>query len=206
MTQVLVQLLHPTAPGVNVPVVGSVEFRPWRRRLVDQTVVLPTGFTVALAATPVTVTLAPTAGDWCWVAREVANGGITRFVNVPTSGTPILYANLVDVDPETLAPSAVPAPAWAVQLAAVDARVTVIEAAGGAGIPGPAGPMGPTGATGPTGPTGATGAAGAAGSTGATGAAGAAGATGNPGLIVLNVGDPDPSPPLAGVLYVRKVA
>lgn len=74
---------------------------------------------------------------------------------------------------------------------------------------GPTGATGPEGATGPTGPTGPTGATGSVGATGATGPAGATGATGpvgSSGVIILDEDDPDPSPPIDGVLYVRLVS
>jgi len=41
---------------------------------------------------------------------------------------------------------------------------------------------------------------------GATGSKGDKGDTGDPGVIILDAGDPDPSPPLAGVLYLRKTS
>lgn len=38
------------------------------------------------------------------------------------------------------------------------------------------------------------------------GPTGTKGDVGDPGVIVLDVGDPDPSPPLTGVLYLRKTS
>ncbi len=70
-------------------------------------------------------------------------------------------------------------------------------ATGASGVAGPSGPQGPTGSQGDTGATGAIGA------TGASGPAGATGAVGPAGVVVLNPGDPDPDPPLDGVLYIR---
>lgn len=86
---------------------------------------------------------------------------------------------------------------------------------GGAGATGATGSQGATGVTGAIGATGAQGSAGQIGATGATGQAGATGATGTTGatgaqgpvgpsgVVVLNVNDPDPSPPIDGVLYIR---
>lgn len=86
----------------------------------------------------------------------------------------------------------------------VQTQITAsVGATGPAGPSGPSGATGPSGPQGPTGPQGDTGATGAVGATGASGPVGATGAVGPAGVVVLNPGDPDPDPPLDGVLYIR---
>lgn len=68
---------------------------------------------------------------------------------------------------------------------------------------GATGPSGPTGPAGPSGPSGAAGPAGASGSTGATGPQGPSGPVGSAGIVILETNDPDPAPPIDGVLYIR---
>ncbi len=95
-----------------------------------------------------------------------------------------------------------------VTLANLESSVqTQISASVGAtGPAGPSGATGPSGASGAAGATGASGPSGTTGATGATGPTGPAGATGPAGpqsIVVLDVNDPDPDPPLDGVLYIR---
>lgn len=56
--------------------------------------------------------LAPTGAGWCWQIIERTPRGKTRYVLVPDSVATLDYADLVDVDPATLEPSAEPEAAW----------------------------------------------------------------------------------------------
>lgn len=74
---------------------------------------------------------------------------------------------------------------------------------GPVGASGTPGTQGATGASGPAGSAGIAGATGATGPAGATGPQGASGPVGSAGIVVLAAGDPDPSPVVDGVLYIR---
>ena len=56
--------------------------------------------------------LAPTDAGWCWQIIERTPRGKTRYVLVPDSAATLDYADLVDVDPTTLDPTAEPEAAW----------------------------------------------------------------------------------------------
>lgn len=65
-------------------------------------------------AAEATVDLESTVGKaWRWRAQEIGyHDVVTRTVAVPESETPVEYADLVDVDPETMQPDDEPEAAW----------------------------------------------------------------------------------------------
>jgi len=65
-------------------------------------------------AAEATVDLESTVGRaWRWRAQEIGyHDMVTRTVAVPESETPVEYADLVDVDPETMQPDDEPEAAW----------------------------------------------------------------------------------------------
>jgi hypothetical protein len=77
-------------------------------------VVLPVPFTVALAAGAVSVTLEPTPAGSAWRVDESVDGikDVTYYVLVPDVSGPVDDADLVRVDPSTLAPTAAPEASW----------------------------------------------------------------------------------------------
>lgn len=95
---------------------GEFRFAPTARHIGTDggapVVVLSPTFTAPVISGSVTVELEPNTADWCWVIYEGVSGGITRYVNVPNSPTPLLYTDLVDVDPRSLNPSSILQPAW----------------------------------------------------------------------------------------------
>ena len=128
MTDVLVRLTTASSgavasgwvPADEVAAVGHLECRPWapdadgaRLHLeAPDRLLLPAGFTVRLVAGEALLHLAPTGAGWCWQIIERTPRGKTRYVLVPDSPTVVDYADLVDVDPLTLAATAEPEAAW----------------------------------------------------------------------------------------------
>jgi hypothetical protein len=138
MTLVRIALFRPgplPEPDDDVPAKGYVEFRPTKRRDIDDYIVLPSRFSVRLgdpyldddgtvihAAEPgiAYAELDPTDNlVWVWRAHETSSDGTTRYVQVPDAPT-AEYVDLVDVDPDTLDPDVDPPAAWTLEL---DSRV-----------------------------------------------------------------------------------
>ena len=129
MTDVLVRLTTPSSgaaasgwvPADEVAAVGHLECRPWatdadgaRLHLeAPDRLLLPTSMPpVRLVGGEATLHLAPTGAGWCWQIIERTPHGKTRYVLVPDSVATLDYADLVDVDPTTLAATAEPEAAW----------------------------------------------------------------------------------------------
>lgn len=117
MTLVRVRRTRPRPDGALTGAAGLMYFRPTRSRLVTGTViteVLPIAFPVTLDPDgSADVELAPTAADWVWEVTEKITGTPTALVYVAVpDGLPVDYSMLVRVDPASLEPAAVPAPAW----------------------------------------------------------------------------------------------
>ena len=138
MTDVLVRLTTASSgaaasgwvPADEVAAVGHLECRPWapdadgaRLHLeAPDRLLLPTSMPpVRLVGGEALLHLAPTGAGWCWQIIERTPRGKTRYVLVPGSVATIDYADLVDVDPATLDPTAEPEAAWwaALELAAL---------------------------------------------------------------------------------------
>lgn len=109
-------LIKTPGPAGPVPATGVLRFTPTQRHTIagtPATVVMPASFATTLVAGAATIDLEQTTGLWVWMVETFITGvsGFTRYISVPAIG-PVDYANLVDVDPATLAPSAAPDPAW----------------------------------------------------------------------------------------------
>lgn len=136
MTAVSVYLTQPDAvTDVDVPVEGSIECVPTRRRHIDTAgadrIVLPVSVKVKLEAGRAVLLLDPTGPDWCWRIREHVAGGIIWYVLIPDVET-IDYGDLVEVDIATLDPVTPVVPAYkalidAAQTAADDATAAVAD-------------------------------------------------------------------------------
>jgi hypothetical protein len=76
-------------------------------------VVLPAGFSVTLTEGAVDVDVEPSADGWVWAVVESFTGSPARrrYFAVPDVGS-VDYADLVEIDPDTLAPEPSPYPAW----------------------------------------------------------------------------------------------
>lgn len=130
MTIVRVLVQTPVDGGVSAAV-GSLRWTPTARRVVPAAgllpaaVVLPASFTAALTAGAVDVDVEPTAAGWVWSVVEsfIGSPARRRYFQVPDVAT-IDYADLVEIDPDTLAPSAEPDPAWVVALDEADTRLS----------------------------------------------------------------------------------
>ena len=129
MTDVLVRLTTASSgaaasgwvPADEVAAVGHLECRPWapdadgaRLHLeAPDRLLLPTSMPpVRLVGGEALLHLAPTGAGWCWQIIERTPRGKTRYVLVPDSVATLDYADLVDVDPATLDPTAEPEAAW----------------------------------------------------------------------------------------------
>ena len=129
MTDVLVRLTTASSgaaasgwvPADEVAAAGHLECRPWapdadgaRLHLeAPDRLLLPASMPpVRLVGGEALLHLAPTGAGWCWQIIERTPRGKTRYVLVPDSVATLDYADLVDVDPATLEPSAEPEAAW----------------------------------------------------------------------------------------------
>lgn len=110
-------------PAGNVRAVGRIRATPTRRRMVADTIVLPTPFEAELVDGVAIIELAATGNDWCWKIEERTAARATRYVAVPASGSTLGYEDLTDVDPATLDPTVEPEAAWAAALAALAASL-----------------------------------------------------------------------------------
>lgn len=122
MTQVRVRLTRPGPDGINRPVSGVTAWQP-SRRLVDGDDVLLPGPPMYVDHRPPAVPVIeldpvePTDG-WAWQVTEYVQArATTRYVLVPDSDEVVEYADLVEVDPKTLAPTSQPTAAWVAALA-----------------------------------------------------------------------------------------
>ena len=138
MTDVLVRLTAASSgaaasgwvPADEVAAVGHLECRPYapdadgaRLHLeAPDRLLLPASMPpVRLVGGETLLHLAPTGAGWCWQVIERTPHGKTRYVLVPDSVATLDYADLVDVDPATLAATAAAVPAWEAAVALVDA-------------------------------------------------------------------------------------
>ena len=138
MTDVLVRLTAASSgaaasgwvPADEVAAAGHLECRPYapdpdgaRLHLeAPDRLLLPASMPpVRLVGGETLLHLAPTGAGWCWRIIERTPHGKTRYVLVPDSVATLDYADLVDVDPLTLDPTAEPEAAWwaALELAAL---------------------------------------------------------------------------------------
>ena len=105
--------LHRDAAHGKAAICGPMRFAPSKRRSAGQDIILPAGFDVDLVDGEAVVELDATGPDWCWTAYEPTLRGAIRHFLVPDVGDDVLeYSELVDVDPATLDPTAVPEAAW----------------------------------------------------------------------------------------------
>ena len=119
--------LHRDAAHGKAPITGPMRFAPSRRRPDGADIILPAGFDVDLVDGEAVVELDATGPDWCWTAHEPTLRGAIRSFLVPDVGDDVLeYAELPDVDPATLEPSAEPEAAWWAAWAALAAGTYLV--------------------------------------------------------------------------------
>lgn len=114
MTVVTIARYEPSeAPG-TIPARGYVRFEPTKSRTSGSSVVLPLPFTVALVNGEASVDITPSGAGWSWKVTYKLLGlpHETHYYLVPESVTPIPDTALVEVDPATLEPGAVPDAGW----------------------------------------------------------------------------------------------
>lgn len=109
MTQINFDFGKPSAGGIVDLSNATVRVIPTERFRNDSRIVVREGFEVALDAKgKATVTVPPTDNTFCYevtVGLDTDLWKFRRYVNVPDSSTAVEFADLVDVDSDTLAPA-----------------------------------------------------------------------------------------------------
>lgn len=118
MTQVHIDIRRPTASGVDEAFRLGMVWAPTAVRVVDDALVMPESFGITLPSAPVTIEVAPSElPTWVWRVRYTVNSEhYDRYLLVPESASVVEFADLVEVDPATLEPTAVPEAAWWIAL------------------------------------------------------------------------------------------
>lgn len=107
---------------------GKLICRPSHRHILDESIVLPSSFNVKVVNGQAIFLLSDTPDWWCWEIEEDIPGGITRYVFVSGDAN---YKDLVDVDPNTLSPTAEPEAAWWARAADLQAQINALGEGGG---------------------------------------------------------------------------
>lgn len=109
MTKINFDFGKPSAGGIVDLSNATVNVIPTERFRNDSRIVVREGFEVALDAKgKATVTVPPTDNTFCYevtVGLDADLWKFRRYVNVPDSTTAVEFADLVDVDSDTLAPA-----------------------------------------------------------------------------------------------------
>lgn len=109
MTKINFDFGKPSAGGIVDLSNATVSVIPTERFRNDSRIVVREGFEVALDAKgKATVTVPPTDNTFCYevtVGLDTDLWKFRRYVNVPDSATAVEFADLVDVDSDTLAPA-----------------------------------------------------------------------------------------------------
>lgn len=109
MTKINFDFGKPSAGGIVDLSNATVRVIPTERFRSDSRIVVREGFEVALDAKgKATVTVPPTDNTFCYevtVGLDTDLWKFRRYVNVPDSTTAVEFADLVDVDSDTLAPA-----------------------------------------------------------------------------------------------------
>lgn len=109
MTKINFDFGKPSAGGIVDLSNATVRVIPTERFRSDSRIVVREGFEVALDAKgKATVTVPPTDNTFCYevtIGLDTDLWKFRRYVNVPDSATAVEFADLVDVDSDTLAPA-----------------------------------------------------------------------------------------------------
>lgn len=109
MTKINFDFGKPSAGGIVDLSNATVSVIPTERFRNDSRIVVREGFEIALDAKgKATVTVPPTDNTFCYevtVGLDTDLWKFRRYVNVPDSTTAVEFADLVDVDSDTLAPA-----------------------------------------------------------------------------------------------------
>lgn len=109
MTKINFDFGKPSAGGIVDLSNATVRVIPTERFRNDSRIVVREGFEVALDAKgKATVTVPPTDNTFCYevtIGLDTDLWKFRRYVNVPDSATAVEFADLVDVDSDTLAPA-----------------------------------------------------------------------------------------------------
>lgn len=108
MTRVHFLLTDPS----GTPLKGSISLTPTRRLIVDTQVRLPKGIRADLVDGETTVDLMPSTTGWAWRVSELVVSGIVRYVAVPDSVDTVEYADLAEVDKDSLDTTSANIEAW----------------------------------------------------------------------------------------------
>lgn len=137
VTLVQIHLTKPGPGGTEVPANATLLWQRTKRLDLEGSISLPAPFIVRVLAGEAEVELEPTPVDlsWAWHVTERTAGGQKggRYVSVPDQAE-VDYDDLPELNPITLQDDMTPDAAWNVALAALSARVDVIEG-GAASLP-----------------------------------------------------------------------
>lgn len=132
MTQINFDFGHLSADGVAVLADEPVHVVPTKRFKVGKRIVVCDSFDVRLSETgTATVDVPPTDGTFAYEVTVGESGDAWRFVRcvqVPNSQTPVKFADLVEVDSDTLTPSQTGNPLADIDQSDVDWAVSAINA------------------------------------------------------------------------------
>lgn len=112
MTTVTIRALEPRPDG-KAPASGYSYWSPTKQRVEDSTIIVPRPFRIDLTDGVASFDADPTTIAWVWKVEEKLIGAParTRYLVIPDQPE-VEYADLVEVDPATLEPSAEPEAAW----------------------------------------------------------------------------------------------
>ena len=132
MTQINFDFGHPSADGVAVLAGELVHVVPTGRFKVGKRIVVRDSFEVRLDERgTATVTVPPTDGTFAYEVTVGESPDAWRFVRcvqVPDSSAPVAFADLVDVDSDTLTPSQTGNPLADIDQSDVDWALSAINA------------------------------------------------------------------------------
>lgn len=115
----------PEEPGWK-PTTGTIQLRPYSRHIVEDEVIVPQSYSLTLVGGEAT---AEVVVGWVYKSVERIRGGVSRYFLIPSGTGTVEYADLPDVDPETLEPTPAAEAAWEVESAAREADVAELQAA-----------------------------------------------------------------------------
>lgn len=113
MTTVTFELYEPDPGPDPDPARGYLRFVPTKSHTAGNAVTLPIAFTAKLSNGLTSVDITPTGPGWSWQVTYQLLGLVheTHYYLVPDVPT-IAHTDLVEVNPDTLDPTATPDPGW----------------------------------------------------------------------------------------------
>lgn len=130
LTKVLFDFRRPAVGGLVPAGAGSLGLALMKRATRDGFIVVKSSYDVDVVDGLAEVDMLPTAADEYWRVTERISERFVRNVVVPQRTEPVLYTDLLDVDPQTLEPTAEAVAGWTAQMAEFRAiRDDIMQAA-----------------------------------------------------------------------------